>query len=81
MGKKNFWILAGCILMTGALLGSSLLGCSRKSGAPEGQVTIKVSIWGTPEEIDIINKVVKINTQIEIFFKINTNFEFQIINF
>lgn len=35
-----------------------LPGCSRQSGPSQDKVLIKVSIWGTPEEIGILNKVV-----------------------
>ncbi len=33
-------------------------GCSSNKGGDAGKTVIKVSIWGTPEEIDILNKVI-----------------------
>lgn len=38
-------------------LWAPLIGCAKKAGVGD-PVTIKVSIWGTPEEIGILNKVI-----------------------
>lgn len=46
------------LLLSFAFLFGSL-GCSSKTGSNPNQTVIKVSIWGTPEEIDILNKVIK----------------------
>lgn len=45
-----------CGLIAAALV---MAGCTKPGGSAKGEkVLIKVSIWGTPEEIEILNKVV-----------------------
>ncbi len=52
MIKRCLAFILSSLLLFGA-------GCSSKRGDEAGKTTIKVSIWGTPEEIDILNKVIK----------------------
>jgi len=55
MGKTKFLSIAFTVLFVGMV--GLFFGCVKKG--PSDQVTIKVSIWGTPEEIDILNKVIE----------------------
>ena len=46
--RKNLWVksfILGCLLLS--------VGCGKSSGKG-GPVEIKVTFWGTPEEVDII---------------------------
>lgn len=57
MGRTK-WFATALVLLA-VSFSAFLFGCAKKTDTADGKVTIKVSIWGTPEEIDILNKVIE----------------------